>query len=145
MSKNYYQERDLSCIKRTEEIVETLPYYVLDFFIGVELRTSSLTRLNYAYDLRIFYNFLAKKVFRDKKVDEITLSDLSKLDASDFEYFFTVIAAWDKNSRAIIAACQCRLYSKSSTQQYRQVEKSAAQTDKQQQYKLQLHLTQLSY
>lgn len=105
MSKNYYQERDLSCIKRTEEIVETLPYYVLDFFIGVELRTSSLTRLNYAYDLRIFYNFLAKKVFRDKKVDEITLSDLSKLDASDFEYFLSYLSRYESDISGKYVRC----------------------------------------
>ena len=54
--KTFYEEREISCTDRTVSIIQTLPYYVRDFFIGVESRTSPLTRLNYAYDLRVFYD-----------------------------------------------------------------------------------------
>ena len=74
--KSFYEQRELNCIENAESIIKTLPYYVEDFFIGVELRTSALTRLNYAYDLRVFFDFLTKKVFRDKKITDIELSDL---------------------------------------------------------------------
>ncbi|MBQ7340121.1 MAG: tyrosine-type recombinase/integrase [Clostridia bacterium] len=103
MKKSYYEERDLSCIRRTDEIVETLPYYVQDFFVGVEPRTSSLSRLNYAYDLRIFYTFLTSKVFKDKKIQEISLDDLAKLEASDFEYFLSFLSRYELNGKF----CRC--------------------------------------
>lgn len=96
---SYFEERELSCIDRTNNIIDTLPYYVRDFFVGVELRTSPLTRLNYAYDLRVFYNFLTKKVFRNKKIDEIELNDLAKLDSTDIEYFLSYLSHYEINGR----------------------------------------------
>ncbi len=97
--KDYYDDRNLSCIRRTEAILEQLPYYVKNFFVGVEPRTSSLTRLNYAYDLRVFYFFLTKKVFRDKSVYDITLSDLAKLDSTDFEYYLSYLSRYEINGK----------------------------------------------
>ena len=98
-NKNFYEEREISCIQRLDAIIETLPYYVRDFFVGISLRTSALTRLNYAYDLRVFFDFLTKKVFRNKKIDEIELNDLAKLDVSDFEYFLSYLSHYTINNK----------------------------------------------
>jgi hypothetical protein len=81
--KSYFESREIACIERLEKIINELPYYVEDFFIGVESRTSPLTRLNYAYDLRVFYNFLTKKMFRNKKMTEIDLDYLNELKFTD--------------------------------------------------------------
>ena len=97
--KSYYEEREISCIKRLDEIVYTLPYYARDFFVGISLRTSALTRLNYAYDLRVFFDFLSKKVFKNKKSDEISLTDLAKLNVSDFEYFLSYLSHYTINNK----------------------------------------------
>lgn len=97
-SKDYFTEREISCIERLDVIIDKLPYYVRDFFIGVELRTSALTRLNYGYDLRVFYDFLSKKVFR-KDVELIKLSDLAQLDASDIEYFLSYLSNYTINDK----------------------------------------------
>lgn len=100
MSKNnYFEEREIKCIERANLIIETLPYYVQDFFVGVELRTSPLTRLNYAYDLRVFYSFLSKKVFRGKSIEQISLQDLSNLESSDFEYFLSYLSNYEINGK----------------------------------------------
>lgn len=97
--KSFYEKREIQCTDRANEIVYTLPYYVNDFFIGVEPRTSALTRLNYAYDLRVFFDFLTKKVFRDKKINEIELSDLDKLNSTDFEYFLSYLNHYTINDK----------------------------------------------
>ena len=78
---NYFETRALTSIDKINAILETLPYYVQDFFVGIENRTSPLTRLNYAYDLRVFFNFLSKKVFRGKEMDQVSLNDLANLEA----------------------------------------------------------------
>ncbi len=99
---SYFEKREISCMERLDAIIEELPYYVRDFFIGVEYRTSPLTRLNYGYDLRIFFDFLSKKVFREKKIVEIELNDLAQLDVSDIEYFLSYLSHYsfnDKNER----------------------------------------------
>ena len=85
--RTYFEQREIACIEKLEKIIDTLPYYVQDFFIGVELNTSPLTMLNYWYDLRVFFDFLTKKVFRHKEITSISLKDLAELDASDIEYF----------------------------------------------------------
>lgn len=99
MEKNYYKKREISCLEKINSIVNELPYYVKDFFIGIELRTSSLSRLNYAYDLRIFFNFLIKKVFRDKEITSISFDDLDQLDSSDFEYFLSYLSHYEINGK----------------------------------------------
>ena len=98
-SQTYYEKREISCLERINLIVDTLPYYVQDFFVGVELRTSALSRLNYSYDLRIFFDFLSKRIFRTKKVVDIELSDLAKLEATDFEYFLSYLSNYEINGK----------------------------------------------
>ena len=97
--KSFYEQREISCIERRNAIVDELPYFVRDFFIGVELQTSALTSLNYAYDLRVFFDFLTKKVFKNKTVDSIELSDLAKLEAYDFEYFLSYLSHYYINGK----------------------------------------------
>lgn len=97
--KTYYEQREINCIERLNEIIEQLPYYVQDFFVGIELTTSPLTRLNYGYDLRVFFDFLVKKIFKFKKVDEILLADLGKLQASDIEYFLSYLSHYTINGK----------------------------------------------
>ena len=60
-SANYYQQRNIKNLDRIDELLQDLPYFCEDYLRGVETRTSTLTRLNYVYDLRIFFDFLSKK------------------------------------------------------------------------------------
>jgi len=101
MAKNYsyFEKREISCTERTNSIISTLPYYVEDFFVGIELRTSPLSRLNYAYDLRVFFDFLSKKVFRKKEIKDIEFEDLANLEASDFEYFLSYLSHYTINGK----------------------------------------------
>lgn len=97
--KSFYEQREISCIERLNAILDELPYYVQDFFVGIELQTSALSRLNYGYDLRVFFDFLSKKVFRNKQVQDITLSDIEKLQASDIEYFLSYLSHYTINGK----------------------------------------------
>jgi len=97
--KTYFEKREIACIDRLNDLIDEMPYFVRDFFIGAELRTSPLTRLNYGYDLRIFFDFLSKKVFRDKLIKDIELSDLAKLEGSDIEYFLSYLSHYSINGK----------------------------------------------
>ena len=76
---NYYKERERDVNMRLREIRDSLPEFVEEFFVGIEPRTTALTRLNYAYDLRIFFDFLTKRVrcCRGKSPADATLEALS--------------------------------------------------------------------
>ena len=97
--KSYYEQREINCIKRLNGIVDELPYFVQDFFIGIELKTSALTRLNYAYDLRVFFDFLSKKIFKNRSISDIEFKDLAKLEAFDFEFFLSYLSSYTINGK----------------------------------------------
>lgn len=99
MKNSYFEKREIDCQERLNNIIKDLPYYVEDFFIGIENRCSVLTRLNYAYDLRVFYIFLTKKIYRTKNIAEIELKDLANLQASDIEYFLSYLNHHEVNGK----------------------------------------------
>ena len=95
ISKNnsdFYQERNLKNLDKIDEILEQLPPFCEDFFRGIETRTSTLTRLNYVYDLRIFFDFLTKKKFRGKAMTELTLEELESVTDTDIEIFLSYLS-----------------------------------------------------
>ncbi len=92
MKSDYYQERNLKNLDRIDELLTTLPPFVEDFFRGVEQRTSTLTRLNYCYDLRIFFHFLSERKFRGKDPREITLEDIEQVTDTDIEIFLSYLS-----------------------------------------------------
>jgi len=97
--RSYYEQREIKCIERIEIIIAELPPFVRDFFVGIESRTSSLSRMNYAYDLRIFFDFLSKKLLKGKDIDQITLVDLANLQSYDFEYFLNYLSSYYINGK----------------------------------------------
>ncbi len=100
MSKDFFAERNLNCANRIENVLKDLPPYVGDYLIGIESRTSALTRLNYVYDLRIFFGFLATKVFTNvESAKQITLEKLDSLDSFVFEKFISYLGNYELNGK----------------------------------------------
>lgn len=90
--QNYYSERNLKNLDKIDELLEQLPFFCEDYLRGIETRTSTLTRLNYVYDLRIFFDFLAKKKYRDKAVRDLTLEDLEQVTDTDIEIYLSYLS-----------------------------------------------------
>ena len=61
---NYFVERNLKNLETIERLLNELPSFCFDYFISIESQTSTLTRLNYAHDLKIFFYYLQEKKFR---------------------------------------------------------------------------------
>ncbi|MBP5308102.1 MAG: tyrosine-type recombinase/integrase [Clostridia bacterium] len=99
MARDYYAERNRINNRKTEEILKDLPPYAFDYFVGVESRTSALTRLNYAYDLRVFYQYLSEKIFKNTPVVEITLEQLESVDAFIFERYLLYLSDYEINGK----------------------------------------------
>ncbi len=92
---DFYAQRDDCNLAKINELCEELPSYVREFIVGIHTRTSTLTRLNYVYDLRIFFDYLSKKVFRTLKPNEIELVDLEKLKAADIESYLYYLSSYE--------------------------------------------------
>ena len=98
---NYFEKRKINCIKRMEAVIEELPYFCREFFIGIENNTSPLTRLNYAMDLRIFFDFLVKKVFINMTIEKFDLTDLEKVKSSDIEHYLSYLNSYTHDGKAL--------------------------------------------
>lgn len=90
---NYFEKRDLINNKKTGNYCEKLPEFCYDFFIGIESTTSSLTRMNYAMDLRVFFDFLSQ-IF-NKKPTEFNLDDMKNVKASHIEQFLSYLSFYE--------------------------------------------------
>lgn len=90
--KTYFETRADNCVLKTREILKELPPIAEVFFVGVEQATSPLTRLNYAYDLRVFFEYLMTETnIFDKDLREIQPSDLNKISAQTLENFMSYL------------------------------------------------------
>ena len=89
---NYYAKRNISDIDKISELLDELPPFCSDYFLGVESRTSPQTRLKYAYDLRIFFDFLCKKKYRNFDVLDLTLEQLEAVTHYDIELFLSYLS-----------------------------------------------------
>ena len=71
MASNYYVERNNKNLKIIERLLEEeLPSFCYDYFLAIDSQTSTLTRLNYAHDLKIFFHFLCEKKYRKNRSEE---------------------------------------------------------------------------
>jgi site-specific recombinase XerD len=89
---NYYAKRNINDLDKIYELLDELPPFCSDYFLGVESRTSPQTRLKYAYDLRIFFDFLCKKKFRNFDVLDLTLEQLESVTHYDIELFLSYLS-----------------------------------------------------
>ena len=90
--ENYYITRNIQDLDKIAELINDLPPFCEDYFLGIEGRTSCQTRLKYAYDLRIFFDFLCKKRYRNLQVGELTLEHLEGVSHNDIEIFLSYLS-----------------------------------------------------
>lgn len=88
---SYYEKRDLKNISKIGKYLSTLPDYCYDYFTGIENNTSTLTRVNYAMDLCVFFDYLENYVVRKPK-QQITLDDIDKLQARNIENYLSYLS-----------------------------------------------------
>ena len=93
---NYYKERDFNNINKLKGILTNLPIFCDEYFRGIEIKTTPLTRLGYAQDLKLFFHFLTTEIieFSDKKVRTLTLEDLSHITATHLEIYLNYLSGY---------------------------------------------------
>ncbi len=95
---SYYEKRDLKNMQKIGSYLSTMPDFCYDFFTGIENNTSTLTRLNYAMDLCIFFDYLARYVVKKPKM-EITLEDLEQIQARNIENYLSYLSYYEYNGK----------------------------------------------
>lgn len=97
----YHEQTDVENTLRLRDVLKTLPPFCKDFFRAIEPRTTTKTRISYAYDIRIFFQFLLEQnpAFRNWSIDAFTvdvLDQITAVDLEEYEEYLKVYQAGDK-------------------------------------------------
>ncbi len=100
---NYHDEQNKINIQRMREVLATLPPFCKQFFRGIENQTSARTRLAYAYDIRLFFEFLHEKnaVCAKTEITEYPLSLLDQIDREDVEEYMEYLSLYEREGQEI--------------------------------------------
>ncbi len=85
----YHEQVNVDNVLRLREVLKTLPGFAKDYFRAIEPTTSTRTRISYAYDIRIFFQFLVSEnpLFRNRDLTTLTVDVLDQLQALDIEEY----------------------------------------------------------
>lgn len=100
---NYHDEQNKNNILKMREVLDTLPGFCKTFFRGIEEYTSTRTRLAYAYDIRLFFEFLHEKnpICTKLNIEQYPLSLLNDISRLDIEEYLEYLTLYEKDGREI--------------------------------------------
>ena len=96
MDNSYFDKLEKENTIKLRAMINSLPYFCKDFFRGIEPRTTSKTRISYAYDLSVFFEFLKKNNPKFKN-NSFKLSDLENLKVLDIEEYMEYLKYYTTN------------------------------------------------
>ena len=101
----YYEQKDIENIQKLRTMLKELPPFCTEYFRGIEPRTSTRTRIAYAYDLSVFFDFLKKEnpVFSKMDRMDFRLEHLDQLTVSDLEEYMEYLKyRFNENNKEVI-------------------------------------------
>ena len=104
MEQNYHKQIAIENQVRLRELLLELPKFCSQFFRGIEQTTSSRTRISYAYDLRVFFEYLmiSNPSLKNKTMQEITISILDEITPMDIEEYMEYLKYYVKDGKEYI-------------------------------------------
>jgi len=101
--ENYHDEQNKNNILKMRAVLDTLPYFCKDFFRGIENYTSSRTRLAYAYDIRLFFEFLHERnpILAKTEITDYPVSVLDQITRTDIEEYLDYMSLYQKEGKDI--------------------------------------------
>ncbi len=108
MALKYHEQVDRDNTLKLRTLLSKLPKFCTLYFRAIEPRTSSRTRIAYARDLKIFFQFLIdeKSDFKGYTMQDFQVSDLDRLKVTDLEDYLEYVkyrtdVSTDKNGNKI--------------------------------------------
>lgn len=97
---SYHEQVDIANTRKLRELMQDLPGFVFSFFRGIEPTTSSRTRIAYAYDLHVFFDFLTTRhpYFTGKTKESIVVQDLDQVKPIDLEQYMEYLRYYQSDN-----------------------------------------------
>ena len=102
-TRTYHEQIRIDQTLRLREVLKTLPPFAKDFFRAIEPRSSAKTRMNYAYDIRVFFHFLMENnpVYKNYTMDQFAVTDLERLEPVDIEEYMEYLKVYKRDDEMI--------------------------------------------
>lgn len=94
---NYHEQIIIDNTMKLRNLMDKLPGFCRTFFRGIEPTTSSRTRIAYAYDLRLFFEFLVNtnSALKNTSITDIKLEVLDLIKAVDIEEYLEYLSYYE--------------------------------------------------
>ena len=103
IANNYHDEQNKHNILKLRAVLDTLPPFCKDFFRGITEYTSTRTRLAYAYDIRLFFEYLHERnsYCAKKEIIDFELEILDMVTRVDIEEYMDYLTLYSKDEKEI--------------------------------------------
>ena len=100
-TEKYSREQEIKNTKKMREILEDLPGFCRQYFRGIEESTGARTRLAYAYDLRVFFEFIQREnpSLKDTSIRDFPISILERIGREDIEEYLDFLTYYEKDGQ----------------------------------------------
>ncbi|MCD8069685.1 MAG: tyrosine-type recombinase/integrase [Lachnospiraceae bacterium] len=102
-NNSYHSQVDKQNIIKLREVLSTLPRFCRTFFLGIQENTSTRTRLAYAYDLRVFFEYMHENnpVCNKMDITDYPLSLLDQIQKEDIEQYMEYVSYYIKDDHEV--------------------------------------------
>lgn len=103
-TRTYHEQTRIDQTIRLREVLKTLPPFAKDYFRAIEPKSSAKTRINYAYDVRVFFHFLMENnpVYKNYSIEQFKVSDLERLEPVDIEEYMEYLKVYERDDELIM-------------------------------------------
>ena len=97
---NYHDNLNKENTFKLRELMRQLPKFTSSFFRGIEPTTASRTRIAYAYDLGIFFEYIKENnpLYADKEIPDFPLDILDQITSLDIEEYLEYLSYYVKDN-----------------------------------------------
>lgn len=95
----YHDKNDIENELKLRSVLNELPKFSKDFFRAIEPTTASRTRLAYAYDIRVFFEYIkdSNPDYKDTNISDFKLELLDSMEINDIEEYLDYLKIYQKN------------------------------------------------
>ena len=97
----YREHTDTENILKLRQVLSTLPAFCKDYFRAIDSTTTTKTRISYAYDIRIFFQFLLDEnpAFKNYALTDFSVEVLDQIKAVDLEEYMEYLKVYQNGDK----------------------------------------------
>ena len=97
----YREHTDTENILKLRQVLSTLPAFCKDYFRAIDSTTTTKTRISYAYDIRIFFQFLLDEnpAVNNYSMTDFSVAVLDQIKAVDLEEYMEYLKVYQNGDK----------------------------------------------